>query len=711
MYLRRISSLLCLLFACVALAGCGKKIDPVNVVIVTIDTTRADHLGCYGHPRSRTPVIDGLAEEGVLFEWAYTPVPVTCPSHATMMTGKVPFGHGIRDNALFVLGEDQTTLAEVLKEHGYSCGAAIGSFPLLARFGLDQGFDFYDERLGEASDDAFGNRVIKKQRLFFDERKAALVNESVFPWLEQNAANPFFLWVHYFDPHHPHEPPNPYNYQFADDLYLGEIAYSDECVGTLMEKLKQLGVYENTLVVVLSDHGEGLWEHNEYTHSLLAYNSTLRVPLVIRAPGGASGRRVSERVGTVDLFPTILDRIGISLPSDLHGRSLLGHLRPEEGNRTAEPAPLYAETLSPRLSHGLGEIRALFDGDYKYLHGPIKELYDLEKDPGELTNLVDSEPDVAARMRSKLEAYLEENATSGAAQQVAIDEETERRLMALGYLGSSGVVEVGQEVLRDDGVAPQERVIDNALLSQAKNLLHTRNPVEARKAIDDLLERAPDNPAYLSLLADCERMTGDIEGALSTYEKLLGLENAASVIKPEQALLLMGNLHLAQGRVEEAVALIRESQAFAETGQSHYLLAAIYKEQERFDESLVELEKAVDFEDAPVSAHLDLAVMKAQQGNLDGAEEHFRDALARQPYSARLHYNLAAFAYEQGNREEALSLTERALELRPDYMLAHHLRVQLYREMGEAEKAEAALAEAAAIDPDHPLVRAMEATK
>lgn len=686
------------------LVGCEKEIDPVNVVIVTIDTTRADHIGCYGHPRSKTPVIDGLAEEGVLFEKAFTPVPITCPSHSTMMTGKVPFGHGIRDNGLFVLGDDQVTLAEVLKEHGYSCAAAIGAFPLLARFGLDQGFDLYDEQLGEVAEDPFGNRIIKKRSLFFDERKASLVNESVFPWLEENTKDPFFLWVHYFDPHHPHEPPTPYDHEFADDLYLGEIAYSDECVGVLMQKLKDLGVYDNTLVVVLSDHGEGLWEHNEYTHSLLAYNSTLRVPLVIRDPSGVSGRRVEQRVGTVDLFPTILERIGIRLPNDLHGSSLLGFLRGEDEGKARS---LYAETIAPRLSHGLGEIRAYFDGNYKYLHGPIKELYDLENDPGELVNLIESEPGIASEMRTKLEKYLDENAKASVGQKVAIDEETERRLMALGYLGSSGAVEVGQETLRDDGVAPQERVVDNALLSRAKHYLNLKRPLKARQAVDDLLDRAPDNPAYVSMLAECKRMAGDFEGALQTFERLLEMENAQAVIKPEKTLLLMSNLHLSLGNVDKALDLISESQEFADTGQSHYLLAMIYQELGKEKERLAELEKAVEFEDIPVSAHRQLGVAKAELGDLDGAEEQFRKALELEPYSSTLHYNLAAFTYQKGEIDEAVRLAERAIELKPDYILAHYLRFQLLREAGETERSSEALAEAAKIAPDHPLVRMM----
>lgn len=688
--------------------GC-RKLDKVNVVIVTIDTTRADHLGCYGHPRSATPVIDGLAAEGVLFEKAFTPVPITCPSHSTILTGKVPIGHGIRDNGIFVLGEEQETLAEVLKRHGYSCAAAIGAFPLLSRFGLNQGFDLYDERLGAEFTDLEGNRSIRKQRLFFDERKAALVNESVFPWLDEHHEEPFFLWVHYFDPHHPHEPPAPYDHRFADDLYLGEIAYADECVGVLLEKLKSLGVYENTLVVVTADHGEGNGEHNEHTHSLLAYNSTLHVPLVIRDPGGAVGRRVPHRVGTVDLFPTVLERIGIRAPDGLHGETLGGWLAPEEPQGgAASHRTLYAETLSPRISHGLGEIRAIYDGNYKYLHGPLKELYDVENDPGETRNLIDEKPAQAASMRTKLEDYLAATAVETPKEPVAVDEETARRLMALGYLGSGGLVEVGQEVLRDDGIAPQDRVIDNALLSRAKHWIHQRRPLLARESINDLLERAPDNPSYLLLLAECEQIAGNLPESIRIYENLLKLEKASAVVEPHKVLLTMAQMELALGEVDPALKLIRESLGLQESSRGFFMLSQILLEQKDAEGHFQALEQAMKFEDAPGVVRLQWGVALAERGERKEAARVLKEALKQEPYSARLHYNLAALARESGDRDEALRLAERAIALDPTYVLAHYFCFQMYRESGNPEKAleMAALAEKAA--PDHPLVRVMK---
>ncbi|MEM6456594.1 MAG: sulfatase, partial [Acidobacteriota bacterium] len=298
--------------------GCAPAPPPAwNVLIVTFDTTRADHLGAYGHRGARTPVVDGLAADGVLFEHTYATVPITLPSHTTIMTGKVPLTHGVRDNGLFTVGAEQETLAEILGARGYRTAAAIGAFPLTAQFGLDQGFELYDDHVSADFEDLYGDRVVPKAELFFDERKAARVNEAALPWLEENADAPFFLWLHYFDPHYPHDPPPPYDQLFAHEPYDGEIAYADESLGVMLDHLERLGVRDRTLVVFTADHGEGRGEHNESTHSMLVYNSTMRVPLIVAVPGGQpAGRRVDERVSTVDILPTVLDLLGIAPPAE-----------------------------------------------------------------------------------------------------------------------------------------------------------------------------------------------------------------------------------------------------------------------------------------------------------------------------------------------------------------------------------------------------------
>ncbi len=473
-----------------------------NLLVVTFATTRADHIGAYGYQPASTPNVDAVARGGVLFQRAFTPVPITLPAHATIFTGRYPPGHGVRGNGLFAVPDEELTLAEILRAEGYRTAAAVGSYPLISRFGLAQGFELFDDELGP------GRRRLAKAGLFFDQRRAARVNEAVFPWLEEHHQEPFFLWVHYFDPHQPQQPPPPYGRRFASQPYAGEIAYADECLGTLLERLRTLGVDQRTLVVFTADHGEGLGEHHEDTHSTLAYNTTLHVPLVMRIPGGPARRLVGQRVGTVDIVPTVLELLGVRSPERLHGRSLVPLL--EQRRRRLldepepEPPPYYAETLSPRLANGWGELRVLFRGRYKYIHGPRPELFNLAADHGELDNLVAKEPQLAAEMRLELQAFLNLRADPRGDARAGIDEEAIARLEALGYLHAAGDPSEIREILRDGGIPPQDRVGDVNGMSMAKNHLFRGQPLAAREAVLGLLEQDPENPFYLDLLARAE---------------------------------------------------------------------------------------------------------------------------------------------------------------------------------------------------------------
>ena len=517
-----------ILFSLISLISACQHAPRPNVLIVTFDTTRADYIGSYGNAKIRTPALDQLAQAGVLFERALAPVPITLPSHTSLMTGKVPFTHGIRDNGLFVLADEQTTLAEILRQNGYHTAAAIGAYPLSAQFGLNQGFELFDEHLTASYEDLSGERVFPKQRLFFDERKAARVNEAILPWLEEHHQQPFFVWLHYFDPHHPHEPPPPYNHLYAHDLYAGEIAYADESLGTVLDQLKRLGVYDRTLIVFTSDHGEGRGEHNESTHSLLAYNATLHVPLIIKPPQSLTtaklGQRIAHWVGLVDVLPTVLDLLDLPIPDDIQGVSL----RPELEGETAagtKHRPLYAETLSPRLSRNWGELRALVVDNYKYIHGPRPELYHLADDPHEIHDVLAEQPERTAQLRQALEAYLTEHAVAGLDSSVEIDPATIERLRALGYIqGSSEPVGPIDEVLRDDGDPPQDHAGRSSMYSHAKNLLFQRRGLEAREFIRELLKSDPDNAHYLELLVNAELQLGHSDEALAILNQLEQLD-------------------------------------------------------------------------------------------------------------------------------------------------------------------------------------------
>src|SRR5579863_1666687 len=351
-----------------------------NVVVITIDTLRADHLGCYGYKQIRTPNIDALAAESARFERAYTPVPVTLPAHTAIFTGTYPTLSGMHDFSGNKLNPSQPTLASVLKQQGYVTGAVIGSAVLDSRFGLNRGFDFYY--------DHFDFNRLQESNLEEMDRPGNVVADVALDWLEKNHGSKFFLWMHLYDPHYPYRPPAPYSEQYKDRLYDGEIAFADAQVGRLVAYLKANGLYRNTLIVLTGDHGESLGEHGEKTHGFFIYNATLHVPVIVHLPGAASPRVVPELANLADLMPTILQALKIEVPAQVQGQSLLPLLLPKTAAAKEESSRnLYAETFLPRLHFNWSELRALETEKYHYIDAPRPELYDLAADPGETVNL------------------------------------------------------------------------------------------------------------------------------------------------------------------------------------------------------------------------------------------------------------------------------------------------------------------------------------
>lgn len=681
--------------------ACRSRPPRPNVLLVTFDTTRADHIGAYGAAGARTPVVDRLAAEGVLFENAYSSVPLTAPSHSTILTGKFPMAHGVRDNGLFVLEPAQQTLAEILKARGYRTGAAIGGFPLVARYGLNQGFDFYDDRLTPAYDSPLAVAGAPKRDTFsFEERRAARVNEAVFEWLDQAKGEPFFLWVHYYDPHRPNDPPVPYDQLFADRPYDGEIAYTDESLGTLLDRLKRDGLYDRTLVVMTADHGEGLGEHDELTHSYLLYDTTMHVPLVMRGPGVAAGRRVPGRVRLVDVAPTVLDALDVPVPADMQGRSL----EPLLSGSTAERVERthYAETLSPRLSQNWGELRALFEGNWKYVHGPKPELFDLAADPRELRDLAAARPDQAAAMRAALVAFLKKHSPPGGSRMSPVDAETRARLQALGYL-AAGAGE-GQEIreeLREDGLAPQDRAGDVSLISLARSLTVQGDHWRSRDIVRRLLVGAANDPFYLEMLALADLNLQQPDEALASVEKLLAL-GAGSNRSAERLLLQVGLQKHRAGDRAAGLRLIRRSLELEPTAESYHLVASLDAQEGRATEQRAMLVKALELDPKYAPARLDLAVRMLQEGKRDEGRQEIERVLAEQPYFAKGHYNLGAFLLEQGDAAGALARFDRAIVLDPGYAKARLASVAVRLQLGRRDEALQAQKELAAQAPGSP---------
>ncbi|MCP4895738.1 MAG: sulfatase-like hydrolase/transferase [bacterium] len=670
---------LVLLCSALLTVGCLKE-QPLNVLLVTFDTTRADHIGCYGKGDGLTPHVDGLAAEGVRFAKAYSAVPLTTPSHATILTGKYPFSHGVRDNGQFVLPEQQETLAEILKGAGYRTAAAIGAFPLTKRFGTDQGFDLYDDKVERTVTALLGEQEVPKQRLFFDERRAGRVNEALAPWIEANRDEPFFVWAHYFDPHQPFQPPAPYDQLYTHDRYLGEIAYADENFGKLLDLLRKLEVYDRTLIIFASDHGEGRGEHNELTHSLQVYDTTVHVPLIIKAPGMPAGLTVEAPVATVDILPTVLDILDIALPEDVQGRSLQSVMN---GESDVDPPNIYAETLSPRLGFQWGELRALIKGNLKYIYGPRPELYDVVADPHELHNLVISHAEIADRMQAELADFLSANATEGVNATVAVDEKARQQLMALGYLsGSGGESSKIEEVLRPGGIAPQDRVRDVSDFSKAKNLLSENRPLPAREVIQGLVDKDPKNPAYLELLATAYTQMGQLDKALAILE-----ETVAGGRISGRVLFQIGSLYFLRHEYDSAQKTLRRGVELEDNPTGHYLLANIYAVQDDRQAEFEALRAALQADPGYAPARIDLAIRLAQSGDRDAAEGEFARAIRDEPYFAKAFFNYGAFLAEDGYLTEACRQLDRAVELRPAYWRAYVALIQIHLAMNNRDEA------------------------
>ena len=471
------------------------------VVLVSIDTLRADHLPVYGYQRVRTPAIDALAADGLVFEQAYAHSPQTLPSHASILTGRLPFEHGVRDNMGFSLKGDEPRLPSMLGALGYGTAGFVSAYVMRAATGLGAGFDVYDDTLPTASTEVALGDV---------QRDGADTVAAVDRWLDSRTSSRFFLFVHLYEPHTPYTPPA----RFAEFLpYDGEIAYADELVGRLRASLERRGLYDTSLVVLLSDHGEGLGDHGEREHGLFLYRETIRVPLIVKLPGARdAGHRVTEPVQHIDLVPTILELAGAPRPAGLRGRSLVpalaGRPLPEQG--------LYAESLYGRYHFGWSELYALTDGRYRYIRAPRDELYDVETDPGERTNLAPARAPIRAGMRQALDTLL-----TGATIEApgAMAPEDRARLEALGYVAARAAIAVGQDA--DALPDPKDHVQVLADYDEATNLVRQGRFGEA---IDRLQAIATGHPAMIDVWTEIAGLLireDRLEEAVAAYKRVV----------------------------------------------------------------------------------------------------------------------------------------------------------------------------------------------
>jgi len=513
-----------------------------NVLLLTLDTTRADHIGCYGYARAETPVLDALAAEGVRFADAVSPVPITLPAHATILTGLDPPTHGARHNAEFTVGEDVLTLAEVLAAQDYETAAFVSAFVLDARFGLDQGFAHYDDDISVASSAAIYREG--------NERPASSVTGAAIQWLRgRSQEQPFFAWVHYYDPHNPYLPPSPYKEEFRDTPYDGEIAFMDHEIGRLLQTLDAIGAREQTLIVAVADHGEGLGEHDESTHTMLIYESTVWVPLILACPGLFAGPYVVDDVvvSIADVFPTVLDLLGLAAPQPGDGVSLLQ--APETADRM-----VYLETLAPYFDNGWSPLFGLRRHGDKYIRAPRPEYYDLTTDPHELVNLAPNASGATRAARDQLAGVLEQRLQQSptlaavVASSQPLDPEARQRLESLGYIGSHTTAKPDGSLPDPKEMMPVLRLID-----QANALVRGGKLQPALAAIRQAEARSPRDRTVLRTKGKILLFLGHDAEA----EKAL---RAANAIQPHpDACLLLAQVLIKHGRLEEAQPLLEQT--------------------------------------------------------------------------------------------------------------------------------------------------------
>ncbi len=387
------------------------------VILISIDTMRADHLPAYGYTKIATPNLDRFASDAWLFENAYTPCPMTLPAHTTMLTGELPPEHGVRNNIGFVFdGKTHPSLPVFLKEHGYATGAAVSSYVLRYETGLGPLFDYYEDSVGIAP----GVESVHYRRS--GDKTAAFAER----WIAAHDGKPFFFFFHIYEPHLPYDPPEPFRSRYGV-TYDAEVATADQVIGGFLDEMKKLGVYDRAIIVLVGDHGEGLGDHGEMQHSILLYREVMHIPMIVKLPHSfGGGRRIATPAQLSDIVPTVLQVLGDRIPKWVSGSSVLGL----PAQPTGAPRVIFGETLFPRLQLGWSDLRSVIENDYQYIYGPRPELYDMASDPGEKHDLIASQPAVAARLAAALQHYPQGNEHPAPA-----DEETLRRLAALGYIG------------------------------------------------------------------------------------------------------------------------------------------------------------------------------------------------------------------------------------------------------------------------------------
>jgi arylsulfatase A-like enzyme/Flp pilus assembly protein TadD len=696
----------------------GGPSGPLSVLLISIDTLRADRLGSYGHRAAQTPVLDALAARGLRFEQASTVAPLTLPAHASLLTGTFPIFHGVRDNGSFYLDEARTTMAEVFAGRGYRTGGFVGAFVLDRRWGIAQGFDRY-------FDDFDLSKFEMAAGLEAAQRPGHEVVDRTLAWLADDRDRPFFAWVHLYDPHSPYAPPEPYRSRFpatAEGAYDAEIAATDVQVGRLLADLDASGRLDRTLVVVVGDHGEMLGEHGEQQHGFFIYDAAVRIPLLMAGPGIPAGV-VSDQVRIVDVMPTILELAGADRPAEVQGASLVPLAR-------REPLDLVAlvETWYPRYHYGWSELTSVRDGRYKFIAAPRRELYDVQADPRELNDIAASNARVADAMERAL-GELSARMAAGASppQARAVDPEVEQRLRALGYVGATVTRAALEDRPRgdpkdkialynllkraaqdsvdgrlDEGIAKVRQVLDaDAEVIEAYTMLgnmHAKagHPADAIAAYQRALSVDPEHEGAAWSLALAYRAAGREDEARAGFERVLQLNPRGARPLYQLALQAMTrrDFHEAADLLEKGLTLDADRPAFL------VKLAEARIELKQVDAARAALLEAVEARPDQAMAHYDLGLVHEAEGNAQAAMAAYETEIKVSPNLYQPHFNLAKLLAASGRPAEALTHFREAVSKNPGFGTGHLYLAKALLDAGNLQEAEQAATRGLAASPD-----------
>ncbi len=649
----------------------------LNVLLITLDTTRADHLSCYAAEKAdksrkgaSTPHLDALAARGVRFAKATAQVPLTLPSHACIFTGNYPEVHGLRDMIGFVLDPKQTTLASMARTAGFRTAAFVGSKALDHQFGLQQGFDVYDDQMTSTRD--------VEGRLVLPERRAAATTDRALNWLRQHPKGRFFLWVHYYDPHDPYDPPEPYKSNYAGDLYSGEIAYSDEQVGRVLEFLDQSDLRQRTLVAVIGDHGEGLNDHQENTHGVFLYDETLHVPLILAGPRVPAGRVVQSQVRSIDLLPTVAEYLGLATNAAVQGTSLWPLV--EQGKPLTGKGSNYAylETLYPKTFMNWSELRGMRTDRWKFILAPKPELYDLQHDPGEKENVIERHPAEADHLQKKMWEVIGPPQGDRKLLVTPLDAQTRQELASLGYVNAGG----GRELVLDmKGSDPKDHVGTLNALHRHRELLKTKSFGQAARLLQNTLRTDPGNPMVRLYLGITQERQGSWRQAIETYRSAIEA-NVAS----DEVYSRLGKAYLRVNDLDNAILAMeraggknpRDLDNLCNLGTAHLLQKRPTEAEKAFKAVLLQ-------DDRYAPAYNGLGLAAVQQGAADTARPNFERAIELDPNQVEPLFHLGLLYREKGDRQQALYYFTQFLERAPhDY---DHLLPQVRQSIQDLQRA------------------------